>query len=430
MAASARDILAPGGIVAQRLPGYEQRPEQLQLAEAVERALHERRHLLAEAGTGVGKSFAYLLPAVLHACAHRDAGPVVVSTRTIALQQQLEHKDLPFLHCVLPLEWTSATAVGRGNYLCLRRMHLAHAERGLLFADADREAQLDHVVAWSLSTAEGTRMDLGRSVDDAVWEEVQAEHGNCLHRACPHYGPCHYQRSRRRMDSVQILVVNHAMYMADVALRMAGAAYLPAHQAVIFDEAHHLERVATENLGLRATESAVLWHLRRLHPRNAQRSLLLAYGSPRAGELWHEAQAVTSAFFADLAQRLASGGNDALALDDERLEGGPAERLGELGDELFANAAAITEVDRRTELQARARGLLGLQGVLEHLAEPRGAGDVRWIERAPRGPALRSAPLDVAAAQRQHQLGGHLPPGLINTTHSWARRSTTAARSS
>lgn len=401
MHGGARAILGQDGIVAQRLPGYEERTEQLTLAAAVERAFGERRHLLAEAGTGVGKSFAYLLPAVLHACAHRGNGPVVVSTRTIALQQQLEHKDLPFLQSVLPLEWTSATAVGRNNYLCLRRMHLAHTERGMLFDRSDREEQLNYIVDWSLSTAEGTRMDLGRPIDPVVWEEVQAEHGNCLHKACPHYKPCHYQRSRRRMDGVQILVVNHALYMADVALRMAGASYLPAHSMVVFDEAHHLERVATENLGLRATEGAVLWHLRRLHSRNAQRSLLLSYASPRAGDLWHEAQAVAGTFFEELQMQLARSGNDTLALEGEALSGSPADALGELALELVANAGGIQEVDRRMELESRARGLVGLQVALQGLCKPHDGNTVRWIERNRRGPALRSAPLDVGAALRQ-----------------------------
>ena len=115
-----QEILGPDGVIARRLQEYEERPEQLQLAEAAAESLARGGHLLAEAGTGVGKSFAYLLPAVLHACEH-TGGPVVISTRTIALQQQLETKDLPFLRAVLPLEWSAVTAVGRNNYLCLRR---------------------------------------------------------------------------------------------------------------------------------------------------------------------------------------------------------------------------------------------------------------------------------------------------------------------
>lgn len=415
MEAGALSYFDPDGIVAQRLSGYEQRPEQLALISAIERALAERRHLLAEAGTGIGKSFAYLLPSVLHACAHRGAGPIVVSTRTIALQQQLDQKDLPFLQSVLPQEWTSATAVGRNNYLCLRRMNLAQ-QTGGLFANPQRDEQLRYVVDWSLSTSEGTRMDLRRPVDNEVWDEVRAEQGNCLHRACPHYEPCQYQRSRRRMDGVQILIVNHSLYMADVALRMAGASYLPAHEVVIFDEAHHLERVATENLGLRATESSVQWHLRRLNPRNAKRSLLLEYGSQRAGHLWHEAAAETSGFFSKLEARLTDSGGDTRALESEQLDSSPASLLGQLGEELMANAAGVTETDRRMELESKANRLLGLQAALEQLCSKPDDNTVRWIERTRHGPALRSAPLDVGEALRTHVFNDDRTAVLLSAT--------------
>ena len=119
------ELLGAGGTIAQRLASYEERPEQMDLARAVEAALANRTSLLAEAGTGIGKSFAYLVPAIVHATSGRARGPIVISTRTIALQQQLELKDLPFLQGVLPLEWSAVTAVGRNNYVCLRRLDLA-----------------------------------------------------------------------------------------------------------------------------------------------------------------------------------------------------------------------------------------------------------------------------------------------------------------
>ena len=154
------DLLGPEGAIARRLEEFEERPEQLRLAQAVEECLANQTNLLAEAGTGIGKSFAYLLPAVLHASQHRGAGPVVISTRTIALQQQLELKDIPFLQAVLPVEWSAVTVVGRNNYLCLRRMELARQERGVLFPDPAREQQLHAITQWSLDTKDGTRMSL------------------------------------------------------------------------------------------------------------------------------------------------------------------------------------------------------------------------------------------------------------------------------
>ncbi len=404
-------LLGPKGVIAERLGDYEERPQQLDLAHAVAQALAGGTHLLAEAGTGVGKSFAYLLPAIQHAIHHRDEGPVVVSTRTIALQQQLEQKDLPFLQSVLrsalDLDFSAVAAVGRNHYLCLRRLHLARQESSLLFADPHRQSQLTRVVGWSLSTSSGTRMALPEPVANEVWEEVRAEHQNCLHRACPYYEPCHYQRARRSMAGANILVVNHALYMADVALRMAGAAYLPPHRVVIFDEAHHLERVATEGLGLCITGSMLRWHLSRLHPRHRARSLLTRYGTPRAASLVRQLFAAGDGFFADLSRRLEeSNQRDQVTqgLGTTVLEGGEdlAALLTDLAAELAHCADAVEAIDLRTELHARARGFSNMQVAVRSLCHPLEPNMVRWLEATPRGPALRSAPLDVSAALAQH----------------------------
>ncbi len=400
----AAEILGVGGNIAERLPGYQVRPEQLQLAEAIEDSIAASQHLLAEAGTGTGKSFAYLVPAILAACGQRDGGPVIVSTRTIALQEQLEHRDLPFLQAVLPLEWSSVTAVGRNHYLCLRRMNLALRERGVLFPDAEHEAQLIGVSDWSMRTMEGTRMSLDSQVDNQVWDEVKAEHGNCLHKACQHYRPCHYQRSRRQMDRASILVVNHSLYMADVALRMAGASYLPEHRLVIFDEAHHLEQVATESLGLRINLGSILWQLRRLMPKHG-RGLLNTHGNPGSIALVEALRGEADAFFAALAARLRLADSQTLALGDQALDDPLSPLLQQLGEDLIGISLGIETLDLRMEMQARARGIEALRASLSSLCTPTG-GDtsalttVRWIESGPRSPELRSAPLEVAEALR------------------------------
>lgn len=399
---SVRDLLRADGAVGRRLEGYEERPQQLALATAVERALRDRHHLVAEAGTGVGKSFAYLLPAVLHADRNQGRGPVILSTRTIALQQQLDTQDLPFLRAVLPVEFSAVTAVGRNNYLCLRRMHNAENDRGI-FEDRMLRSDLERVVGWSMDTHEGTRMDLPQTVDERVWEEVRAESGNCLHRACPHFEPCHYQRGRRRMASAQILVVNHALYMADLALRMAGTSYLPDHEVVIFDEAHHLERVATESLGLRFAPTTVGWHLRRLYSRKNRNSLLARYGTPQSLVLVREAWMLAEQFFADLQQRLdESGARDGLALHDEVLTTPLLDVLLALNEDITARAASVTKVDHKMELMTRARGLQTLHATVRGLCRNDAEGMVRWIEPGRRGPSLRAAPLDVSQALRDH----------------------------
>jgi len=355
-----RTLLQSDGPIARRLPGFEVRPQQLDLSLAIERAFAERRHLIAEAGTGVGKSFAYLLPSALHADKNQGQGPVVISTRTIALQEQLEKKDLPFLHAVLPFEWSSTTAVGRNNYLCLRRMNQAQREQSML-EDIEKHDQLRKIVHWSLQPHDRTKMELPFAVEPEVWEEVQAEHGNCLNRACPHFDGCGWQRARRRAETAQVLVVNHSLYFADLALRMAGATFLPEHRFVVFDEAHHLERVATESLGLRISAATVGWHIKRLHSRRSDRSLLGRHGSPRARQLLEELRMQNDAFFAEL--------------------------------------------EARMELQARANGLVALGAVLTSLSDPNAMPNsplVRWIEPGKHGASLCGAPLDVSATLRQH----------------------------
>ena len=400
-----RDLLGPEGAIARRLPDFEVRPQQLQMATAVERALAQHRHLLVEAGTGTGKSFAYLLPAALHADRHQGQGPIVVSTRTIALQEQLEQKDLPFLHAVLPFEWSSVTAIGRNNYVCLRRMHLAEREQHL-FEDPERHSQMRRITEWSLSTKDGTRQDLDFPPLPEVWEEVQAEHGNCLQRACKHFDHCHWQRARRRMQTAQVLVVNHALYFADLALRMAGASYLPAHRVVIFDEAHHLERTATESLGLRVGARTIGWHLRRLHSRRSDKSLLSRHGTQAAHVLWEEAHQHNEVFFAEIAERLQKGGQrEGVALHDVTIEEPLTPVLRALSTELALAAVRTDEVDARMELQARANGLDSLCAVLRGLCihnPEAGTPLVRWIEPSRGGPLLCGAPLDVSQALRQH----------------------------
>ncbi len=402
-AASVQSLLGPEGAIARRLPEYERRPQQLQMAAAIETALAERRTLLAEAGTGVGKSFAYLVPALLHALAHRGAGPVVVSTRTIALQQQLERKDVPFLQSVLPLEFSAVTAVGRSNYLCMRRLHLAERERRNLFHDHAFVAEFAAVAEWARTTRDGLRTDLPEPVAHEVWEEVQAERGNCLHKACPHFEPCHYQRGRRRMGTAQVLIVNHALYLADVALRMAGARYLPPHRVVIFDEAHHLERVATEHLGLRLGRGTLRWHLRRLHPRNAERSPLARHGSDRARLCARQVEDACEMFFGDLEARL--GSQQHVALEAEPLDDQLDAPLLGLAQELVACAAAIEDVSLRTELLARAQGFEGLRAVSKALCQGGADGTVRWLERTRGGAELHCAPIEVAPVLRQHLFG-------------------------
>jgi ATP-dependent DNA helicase DinG len=253
-------ILGPGGRIAARLAHYEHRPQQLAMAEAVAQALTDGHHLVVEAGTGVGKSFAYLVPAIQHVAAEppstcgseddddaENAKPrrrIVISTHTISLQEQLLQKDLPLLRSVMPDEFTAVLVKGRSNYLSLRRMNLAGERSASLFSDEAELRDLRQIIAWSKKTADGSLSDLAFRPRPSVWDEAASDSSNCLGRKCATYKQCFYFAARRRIQNAQILIVNHALFFSDLALRRVGASILPDYDAVVFDEAHTLEAVA------------------------------------------------------------------------------------------------------------------------------------------------------------------------------------------
>src|SRR3990172_1415982 len=216
---NASDILGPQGLVARRLTTYEHRPQHLGMAEAVERAIAGRNHLMVEAGTGVGKSFAYLVPAILAAAdddgSERKKKKVVVSTHTISLQEQLVEKDLPFLRAIMPQEFAAVLVKGRSNYISLRRMAAARDRAMTTFFAEQEFDQLKQVSQWAGRTVDGSLSDLEIRPLPQVWEEVRSEYGNCLGRNCPTYKNCFFFAARRRIQNAQILVVNHSLFFSD-----------------------------------------------------------------------------------------------------------------------------------------------------------------------------------------------------------------------
>src|SRR5687768_677086 len=177
------NILGPGGAIARRLGRkYEHRPQQLEMASAVERAFAEGHHLLVEAGTGVGKSFAYLLPAIDFAVKHKKR--VVISTHTISLQEQLIDKDIPLIQSVYPDEFTAVLVKGRSNYLCQRRLEQTRQRQNHLFEDQRQLESLWMIEEWANETTDGSLADLPGLPQAGVWDKVCAEHGNCLGKRC------------------------------------------------------------------------------------------------------------------------------------------------------------------------------------------------------------------------------------------------------
>lgn len=338
--------------------GYEPRPEQVRMGEAVASALESRSRLLVEAGTGVGKSFAYLVPAILR-CIQRGE-KVVIATSTIALQEQLMSKDIPLLMETLA-EWGNQSppppppapgspakpvaapallpvlAKGRGNYLSIRRLTLASKRADLIIPDAESRASLHAIEEWAYATADGTLSSLPVLQRPEVWDHVRSDSDNCMGRKCPKYDQCFYQAARKELEKANLIVCNHALFFSDLALRTrhaattaAGAgddsdaeskppssgsiaqikAILPNYDHVIFDEAHGLEDAACEHFGLGLSMPRVMRLLRTLYSPRRRRGYLLekslsignAGAVDRALTLVQNAEHACTAFFEDLLQ--------------------------------------------------------------------------------------------------------------------------------
>jgi len=239
------EMIGPEGLFSRQFPGYEHRPQQADMMRAIADAINIPTHLLVEAGTGTGKSLAYLLPAIDYAT--RNGRRVVISSNTINLQDQLYNKDVPDLQRIVPVEFSATVLKGRGNYLCLRRLN---AFRRLRQLDDDEVRVLAKVMAWLPTTTTGDRADLLLiNKEPQVWSQIMATPETCLGDRCPYKqsGQCFFYRARGRAERSHLLIVNHALLLSDLAME---SRVLPEYKVLIIDEAHHLESQATSSFGL------------------------------------------------------------------------------------------------------------------------------------------------------------------------------------
>lgn len=255
---------------------YEYRVQQQEMAEAVEKSLLFSSKTVIEAPTGTGKSFAYLIPAINHAL--NTGKPVVISTETISLQEQIIAKDIPAIQSALGIELNAVLAKGRGNYLCMRRMNSA-ASRNMDYLPSDELIpEIDQIYYWSKTAENGSRSELNFKVSSEAWTAVNSEEGNCLNQSCPFYKPCFFQNSRRKLREAQIIVANHAILFSDLALKAetpeAESGILPDYGALILDEAHTVESSAAMNLGLRMHSGSIFKVLHRVYHPGRKRGLL------------------------------------------------------------------------------------------------------------------------------------------------------------
>jgi ATP-dependent DNA helicase DinG len=291
-------LFADNGRISELMPHFEPRPEQAKMADQAERCLLQGIHTIIEAGTGTGKSLAYLAPAIKYAVSRSEKA--VVSTHTINLQEQLINKDIPFIAEALGFEFKAGLAKGRGNYLCLRRLKFVEENNRSLFDGSP--SQLKELRTWAETTNDGSLSSLAMRPDHSLWESVRSEHGNCRGRKCPHYNKCFYYKARRELEACDVIVLNHSLLLSDLVLRAQGASILPAYSAIVIDEAHNLRAVAEDHFGINISESQVNYLLSGLYDRKKNRGLLTGIATEELLSLVIKAREALDLFFTQVAE--------------------------------------------------------------------------------------------------------------------------------
>jgi len=400
-AADAQECWGPHGPIAQAMPGFEARPQQVRMACAIEKAFADGRHLAVEAGTGVGKSFAYLVPVIQHVC--RAGQKAVVSTFTITLQEQLRRKDIPFLQKCLPQSFHAVLAKGRGNYLCKRRLDFAYRMQRSLFGPTSEE--LDAIRQWALTTEDGSLSDLPFLPSRATWDKVRSEHGNCRGRKCHHYRGCFYTQARKRWEDADLIVANHALLLSDLTLKEQGMGLLPDYKTVVLDEAHNLERAAEEHFGVDITNHRAKYLLDELYNPRTHHGLLTHTDGDDLLKLIGQTSEAMSDFFRKVqawydAEKDRTNGKCPARFVPDTL----SSRLKELRKELVRLSKETEDADKQGEIDRSVDHCEALMADLESFLSQEQGERIYWVEaegKSGRTIRLRAAPLNVGPDVRR-----------------------------
>ena len=398
---SMREFFAPNGWLARAHPRYEFRPGQLEMAELVAAAFREKRHLLVEAGTGTGKTLAYLVPALL------SGRRVVISTGTKNLQEQLYYQDIPFLERHMGRRLRVCYMKGRNNYLCRQKLYELSAPATA--GQVEQREELALLGEWEPRTETGDRAELASLPESSVlWPHLNARRETCTGQKCPQFERCFLTLMHQRALESDLLIVNHHLFFADLALKVAaanrvpGLGVLPDYRAVIFDEAHELEEVASQYFGLIVSnyrlEELVRDCDQTLRMKAAQEGAASKSdgGTPelfRAARRVGERAAVLFGLLAGEDGRFAFDVHQELADPDGNLQSAHA-GLARALEALESALAALP--DKPEELHALARRAGELRRELKFLMEGNDPGYIYWIERRGRGIFLQATPIDVA----------------------------------
>ncbi len=385
------------------LKDFEFRPEQQQMAVAVARALEEERPLVIEAGTGVGKSLAYLAPAVRKAL---DEGrKAIISTHTINLQEQLINKDIPLLQSVLGEPFRALLLKGRRNYLCPQRLQIAMSGGGELFTSSELE-ELKLIWEWAETTKDGTLSDLDFAPSPRLWSQICSETHACTPKRCGPSGKCFYQEVRKQIADAHVLVVNHTLFFtllnSQSEFNESGEGFLFAKDFLIFDEAHTLEQVAARQLGISLSQTGMKFDLHRLFNPKNKKGLFQLTGDMEGRRLTMKLLDEIDDFFVGIEETCRWGeyGREFRIRGPEFVE----DTLGAGLIEVSRRARTIADLAEDTmksELAELARRLADCRAALATFLDQRDDGLVYWVEKSDRESlSLNAAPVNVAELLR------------------------------
>jgi len=390
-----KEAFAPAGFISRSLTGFEVRPQQVEMASAIQRALMDGRHLAVEAGTGVGKSFAYLIPFIELVC--RTGSKALISTYTITLQEQLINKDIPFLADCIPQKFIAALAKGRGNYLCKRRLEFALRRQRSLFDDFGSKLEL--ISNWANETEDGSLSDMPFLPKNQIWDRVKSEHGNCRSRKCPHFRTCFYWRARRCLEKADIVVANHALLFSDLVLKEGGVSILPDYGFVVIDEAHNIEHVAGDHFGINISNHRIRFLLDGLYNPRTHKGLLAYMNAEKAIDMVSRTRREVGIFLNHIRDwyegtKEETKGRCYKNFVDDTISG----YLKDLGSELTKLSKQSKEVDEKLEIMRFVDHCKALVQDLENFLTQKQADHVYWVEVNGNGTAtvrLRSAAVNV-----------------------------------
>lgn len=414
-----KDVFKRGGLLSKGFSSYEYRQEQLEMALVVARAIKEGSHLLVEAGTGVGKSLAYLVPFVFWSL--KEKKRVLISTYTKALQAQLIEKDIPFLKEVLGVEFKSALCLGSENFLCLRRFF--EVSQVGLFENGGERKVLAKISKWVGRAKDGLKQELDFDLPVPLWKKMNRQSDLCLANKCSHRKDCYYDRARVKQRQANLLICNHHLFFANLA---QGQRVLPGFKAAVFDEAHTLEEVATNYLGLEVSNFRVKFFLNGLYNPKADKGFLKRISGSKAEKIKEEiavAGRESELFFLNLIEKTGIRAVTVRIKERNFLPNILEEPFKRLLDSLRELLKEVEDEEMKIELLANVGRATAILSDLDFILKAEDEGFVYWVEvggERLRRQSLKATPISIAGILKERVFDKISPVILTSATLSTA----------